>query len=85
MTEVVLQLPVDASEDHLFGRFLDRFMQSRSTEVERLAASSDAPYVMIHSDPALGTEVKIVTFQEPGAASAFSTGWQNVRLSGTSS
>ena len=42
-TEVVLQLPVDASEDHLFGHFLDRFMQSRAGDVERLAACSDAP------------------------------------------
>ena len=82
MTEVVLQLPVDTSEDHLFGRYLDRFMQSRSTEVERLAASSDAPYVMIHSDPAVGEAVRIVTFQEPGAATAFSSGWDRARRNG---
>ena len=83
MAEVVLQLPVDADQDHLFGRFLDRFIQSRSNEVERLAASSDAPYVMIHSDPAVGDMVKIVTFQEPGAATAFSTGWARARRSGS--
>ncbi len=82
MAEVVLQLPVDASEDHLFGRFLDRFMQSRSTEVERLAAESDAPYVMIHSDPALGDEMKIVTFQEAAAANDFSSGWRRARRDG---
>lgn len=79
MAEVVLQLPVDANEDHLFGRFLNRFMESRSTEVERLAASSDAPYVMIHTDPVVGETVKIVTFQEPGAATAFSSGWARAR------
>ena len=82
MAEVVLQLPVDTSEDHLFGRYLDRFMQSRSTEVERMAASSDAPYVMIHSDPAVGEAVRIVTFQEPGAATAFSSGWHRARRNG---
>lgn len=79
MTEVVLQLPVDASEDHLFGHFLDRFMQSRSTEVERLAACSDAPYVMVRSDPALGEMVRIVTFQEAGAATDFSSAWHRIR------
>jgi len=79
MAEVVLQLPVDGTEDLLFGRYLQRFMQSRSTEVERLAASSDAPYVMIHTDPALGAEVRIVTFQEAGAAYAFSSGWDAAR------
>jgi len=79
MTEVVLQLRVDVTEDLLFGRYLQRFIQSRSTEVERLAASSDAPYVMIHTDPALGEKVRIVTFQEAGAANAFSSGWDAAR------
>lgn len=84
-TEVVLQLPVDASEDHLFGHFLDRFMQSRAGDVERLAACSDAPYVMVHSDPAVGEKVKIVTFQEPGAATDFSSAWLRIRGGGAPS
>ena len=79
MAEVVLQLPVAASEDLMFGRFLDRFMASRSREVERMADSSDAPYVMIHTDPALGDTVRIVTFQESAAATAFSSGWAQAR------
>ena len=79
MSEVVLQLPVDTHEDQLFGRYVDRFMESRSLEVERMAASSDAPYVMIHSDPVVGETVRIVTFQEPGAARAFSSGWAAAR------
>lgn len=79
MAEVVLQLPVTASEDFIFGRFLERFMESRVREVERMAASSDAPYLMIHTDPALGDAVRIVTFQEADAASAFSTGWAQAR------
>jgi len=81
MAEVVLQLPVDVGEDLLFGRYLERFIESRSVEVERLAASSDAPYVMIHCDPAVGEKVRIVTFQEPGAARAFSSGWEQARAS----
>lgn len=79
MSEVVLQLPVDTGEDLLFGRFLNRFMESRTTEVDRLAASSDAPYLMVHTDPAVGDAVRIVTFQEPGAAQAFKSGWAAMR------
>lgn len=79
MAEVVIQLPVAASEDLIFGRFLERFMESRVHEVERMAESSDAPYVMIHTDPALGDTVRIVTFQEADAASAFSMGWAQAR------
>ena len=79
MSEVVLQLAVDTDEDLLFGRYLNAFMESRSTEVERLAASSDAPYVMVHTDPAVGDAVRIITFQEPGAAQAFKSGWAATR------
>lgn len=82
MGDVVLQLPVEASEDGLFGAFVNRFMASRSTDVERLAASSDAPYLMIRSDPAIGDQVKIVIFQEHGAASAFFSGWTKARAAG---
>jgi hypothetical protein len=79
MAEVVLQLPVAANEDLVFGRFLDRFMESRSREVERMAASSDAPYLMIHTDPALGETMRVLTFQEEDAAFAFSRGWAAAR------
>ncbi len=81
MSEVILQVPVATGEDLLFGRFLNRFMELRTTEVERMAASSDAPYVMIHTDPAVGDAVRIVTFQEPGAAQAFKSGWAAMRAS----
>lgn len=82
MGDVVLQLPVGANEDGLFGAYVDRFMESRSTDVERLAESSDAPYLMIRSDPALGEQVRIVIFQEHGAASAFFSGWTKARARG---
>jgi hypothetical protein len=76
MTDVVLTLPVKAGEEALlFGRFLNRFMESRSFEAEQMAAESDAPYMMVRSDPLDGQELKVLTFQEKSVASAFSAGW----------
>ena len=76
MTDVVLTLPVKAGEEALlFGRFLNRFMESRSFEAEQMAADSDAPYMMMRSDPLDGQELKVLTFQEKSVASAFSSGW----------
>jgi hypothetical protein len=80
MTDVVLTLPVKAGEEALmFGRFLTRFMESRSFEAERMAANSDAPYMMVRSDPLDGQELKVLTFQETSVASAFSAGWAMLR------
>jgi hypothetical protein len=79
MTDVVLQLPVDAGEDGLFGAYVSRFMELRAGEIERSAASSDAPYLMIRSDPSLGDAVRILIFQEHAAAKAFSSGWARAR------
>jgi hypothetical protein len=82
MTDVVLQLPVDTGEDLLFGAYVSRFMETRANDVERCAASSDAPYLMIRSDPAVGDQVRILIFQEHGAASDFSSGWARARARG---
>ena len=80
MSDVVLTLPVQAGEEALlFGRFLNRFMETRSSEAELMAASSDAPYMMVRSDPLEGQELKVLTFQETSVASAFSTGWAKLR------
>jgi hypothetical protein len=79
MTDVVLELPVQPNEDHLFGAYVSRFMENRSTDIERYAACSDAPYLMIRSDPAVGDEVRILIFQERSAAHAFSSGWAKAR------
>ena len=80
MTDVVLTLPVKVGEEALlFGRFLNRFMESRSCEAEQMAADSDAPYMMVRSDPLDGQELKVLTFQETSVASAFSTGWAKLR------
>lgn len=77
MGDVVLRLPVEANEDQLFGRFLNRFMEDRSIEVERVSALIDAPYLMVRSDP--GEDCRTVIFQEPNAASAFMSGWAMTR------
>ncbi len=80
MSDVVLTLPIQAGEDSLlFGRFLNRFMETRSNEAELMAAFSDAPYMMVRSDPLDGQELKVLTFQETSVASAFSAGWAMLR------
>jgi hypothetical protein len=79
MADVVLQLPVAVDEDQLFGAYVSQFMETRAGDVERYAAFCDAPYLMIHSDPAVGDQVRILTFQEHRAAREFSTGWALVR------
>jgi hypothetical protein len=33
----------------------------------------------VHSDPTLDRELKVLTFQNLGAARAFSSGWQRAR------
>jgi hypothetical protein len=80
MTDVVLTLPIEAGEEaQLFGTFLNRFMESRSSEAERMAESADAPYLMVRSDPGDGLDIKVLIFQERSVASAFSAGWARVR------
>jgi hypothetical protein len=81
MGEVVVKLPVrDGEEAQLFGDYLSRFLQSRGQEAELWAANSDAPYVIVHSDPSADVEVKVITFQERRAAVAFSQGWAEARI-----
>ena len=83
MTDVVVTLPVKTGEESImFGRFLNRFMESRSSEAERMAADSDAPYMMVRSDPLDGQELKVLTFQEKSVASAFSAGWARLSRAG---
>lgn len=79
MSDVVVKLPVrDGAEAQLFGDYLSRFLASQGREAEMWAANSDAPYVMIHSDPLADVEMKVVTFQESRSAAAFSRGWAEV-------
>lgn len=80
MGDVVLRLPIEAGEEaQLFGRYLNGFMEARFKDAERMAASSDAPYLMIRSDLGGAAEIKVLIFQEPSVASAFSSGWAAAR------
>ena len=80
MVDVVVTLPIRSGEEaQLFGSYLNGFMESRSFEAERMAEFSDAPYLMMRSDPGLEQEVKILTFQERSVASDFSKGWAKTR------
>jgi hypothetical protein len=80
MGDVVVRLPVRGSEEaQLFGDYLSEFLESTGPEAELWAANSDAPYLMIHSDPLAEVEMKVITFQERRAAQAFSLGWDQAR------
>ena len=80
MGDVVVKLPLhDGEEVQLFGDYLSRFLQSCDSDAELWAANSDAPYVMIHSDPLADVEMKVITFQQGRAAAAFSQGWAEAR------
>jgi hypothetical protein len=80
MSDVVIQLPVQPGEEALlFGAYLAEFMESCSDEAERCAADSDAPYLMVRSDPMPDMEVKVLTFQQRSAAQAFCSGWAMAR------
>jgi hypothetical protein len=80
MADVVVQLPIQLGEEsQAFGSYLNRFMEARSYEAERWAATADAPYLMVRSDPAPDRELKVLIFQDRSAAQAFSTGWAETR------
>lgn len=80
MADVIVQLPIAIGEESdAFGSFLNRFMEARADEADRAAATADAPYLMIRSDPAPDRELKVLIFQDRGAAQAFSTGWAETR------
>jgi hypothetical protein len=80
MADVVVKLPIrEGEEAQLFGDYLNSFMESRSFEAEQMAESSDAPYLMMRSDPGFGEDVKVLIFQERTVASAFSSGWKRMR------
>ena len=76
MSDVVIQFPVrPGAESRMFGLYLAQFMESCSDDAEQCAADSDAPYLMVRSDPLQDVEVKVLTFQQTTAAQAFSQGW----------
>ncbi len=76
MTDVVIQFPIkDGKEAELFGDFLNRFIHDSGPAAEQQAADSDAPYLMVRSDPLPDIEMKVLIFQERSAATAFTDGW----------
>jgi hypothetical protein len=80
MTDVVIRFPVrDGEEAALFGDYLNRFIQNSSSAAAMQAADSDAPYLMVRSDPMADLEMKVLIFQERSAAAAFSSGWAAAR------
>jgi hypothetical protein len=81
MTDVVVKVPVrEGEEARLFGHFLSSFVQSSADEADRWGAANDAPYLMVRSEPQPGLELKVLIFQQRGAALAFSRGWDNLRM-----
>jgi hypothetical protein len=79
VSDVVIQFPVQhGKEAQLFGAYLTEFMEKLMREVDRWV-DDEAPFVMVRSDPLQDVEVKVLTFQHPGAAKAFSSGWARAR------
>ena len=80
MTDVVIKFRVkDGAEAALFGDYLNRFIHNSSSAAAMQAADSDAPYLMVRSDPMADLEMKVLIFQERSAATAFSEGWAQAR------
>jgi hypothetical protein len=79
MTDVTIELPVRlGAEAAAFAMYLSSFMRSRSAEAEMQAANSDAPYLILRSDPLLDRELKVLIFQSASIAQAFAHGWSRV-------
>ena len=76
MADVVVKLPVRPGEEaELFGSFLTSFMEDYGPRAELWAVNSDAPYLMVRSDPQPDVDLKVLTFQERWAAHTFTQGW----------
>jgi hypothetical protein len=80
MGDVVVKLPVhDGEEAQLFGSFLNTFIEGCGPRAELWAATCDAPYLMVRSDPQPDMDIKVLIFQEQRAAMDFSRGWAEAR------
>jgi hypothetical protein len=85
MSDIVLKLPIESdNQADLFSSYLNSFMHRRREIVDDLPEAEDAPYLIVHSDQCGDREVKVLTFQNLGAARAFSAGWRRVRDSADS-
>ena len=75
MSDIVVRFPVrPGREAQLFGAYLARFVDRLAREVEAWS-EGEAPWLMVHSDPAPEIEVKVLTIQRASAAKDFSRGW----------
>jgi hypothetical protein len=78
MSDIVIELPVTAGpEADLFGQYFQRFVDKAF--IQAATSDEEAPLLMLRSDPLQDREVKVVIFQEPGMADAFTRGWALVR------
>ncbi len=81
MSDVVVELAVSTgAEADLFGAYFQRFVDRAF--IQAMTTDTDAPMLMLHSDPLRDHEVKVVIFQERDAADAFASGWALVRAKG---
>ena len=80
MSDIVVRLELRTSDEaEAFGDYLTRYVQSREGEADDLAAALDAPFLMVRSEPLPDADLRVLTFQEPRAASAFASGWAQRR------
>lgn len=80
MTDVVLTLPIqEGDEARLFVSYLQDYMHALETDATLMSPDSEAPFLMVHSNPSSAGEIKVITFQETHLASEFSVGWDRAR------
>ena len=80
MTDIVVRLELrDAEEEAAFGAYFTRFVEGVAEDMARLADRLDAPFLMVRSEPQRDAELRVVTFQEPSSARAFTAGWFRAR------
>ncbi len=80
MTDIVVRLELRGeAETKAFGAYLNRFVQGRADEVDRIAHRLDAPFLMVRSELGRDAELRVVTFQQPRAARDFARGWRRAR------
>jgi hypothetical protein len=78
--DVVLKMSLRTLEEaDAFSGFLTRFLGACGEAVDHLAAPSEAPFVMVTTEPGPETDLRTVTFQEPDLAAAFARGWDCAR------
>ena len=81
MSDVIVRFPVHPGrEAQLFGTYLSQFMARLARTSELWDGDSDAPCVMVRSDPLAEFELKELTFQQDSDARDFSSGWAQARL-----